>query len=781
MMLALALLLQSVNPDTSVTYSGRAGQVDVRIPRIEADITVDGRLDEAAWSRAAILSGFSQFGPSDGVPANDSTQVLVWYSPSAMYFGIRAFEAHGSVNATMADRDRIFSDDNIQLFLGTFHDGRQASFFAVNPLGVQADGALVEAVSGGTTSGIGIATGGGREAPDLSPDFVFQSRGHLTAWGYEIEVRIPFKSLRYQAGEEQSWGLNVVRQVKHSGFEDSWTPARRASSSFLGQSGTLVGLTGLRRGLVMDVNPELTNRVTGAPASGGYAYDVGNPQLGGNVRWGVSNNLTLNGSVKPDFSQVESDAGQLGFDPRLALFFPEKRPFFLEGIEQFQVPNQLIYTRRIVQPVAAAKLTGKSFGTNLGFLAAVDDRSASSTGEDNPTFVVFRAQRDVGHQSRLGFAATDRRDPRYSNTLADIDGRLVFSGIYSLQLQAAASRTVESGTARTAPLWRAQFDINGRTLGFTAGSTGISDRFRADAGFIQRTGVVQNFLDPRVTLYGHPGGLLQRLNADLFLTANWQYQNFVHGRRVQDKKVHLNGGATLRGGWNFGLGIFIESFGYDPSLYGSYALEVPRAGGGLDTIPFTGQPTINNAEVFFQASTPQWKRFDVSAFGLKGNDENFFEWASADLEILNVAVNWRPTDRMRIGMTYVWQQVNRRTDHTTVSVGRIPRLKLEYQIARPIFLRLVAQYVQQRTDSLHDDSRTGAPILIAGPGGYTRTSVQADNHLQIDALFSYQPIPGTVVFAGYGSTMTEGEAFHFDRLTRVVDGFFAKVSYLFRL
>ncbi len=126
------------------TYVGRAGQLDVQIPRHELDAAIDGTLDEAAWGKAAVLTGFSQFSPTDGVPAADSTEVLVWYSPTAIHFGIRAFEAHGAVHATLADRDRIFSDDHIQILLSTFNDGRQATVFMVNPFGVQADGALVE-------------------------------------------------------------------------------------------------------------------------------------------------------------------------------------------------------------------------------------------------------------------------------------------------------------------------------------------------------------------------------------------------------------------------------------------------------------------------------------------------------------------------------------------------------------------------------------------------------------------------------------------------------------
>src|SRR2546422_4693025 len=399
MFLALCVLLHCC--DSAPTYSGRDHQLDVPIPRFEADVVVDGDLVDSVWARAARLTGFSQYSPNDGVPAADSTKVLVWYSASAIYFGIRAFELHGRPTMTLANRDQIFNDDNVQILLGTFHDGKQALMFAVNPLGVQGDGSLVEGANVTASGFIGSAVVG-REQPDLSPDFVFQSRGRVTAWGYEVEVRIPFKSIRYQPRQPQDWSLNVVRQVKHSGFEDTWFPARRANATFIGQSGNLVGLAGMHRGLVMDLNPEATGRATGAPGASRYSYDTGNPQVGGNVRWGLSDNLNLNGTIKPDFSQVESDAGQLAFDPRQALFFPEKRPFFLEGSELFQVPQNLIYTRRIVQPVAAVKIAGDSSGTDVGFMSAVDGKFASASGADNPIFNIVRAQRGLGHGSRIG-------------------------------------------------------------------------------------------------------------------------------------------------------------------------------------------------------------------------------------------------------------------------------------------------------------------------------------------------------------------------------------------
>src|SRR5213596_2938899 len=777
MLLTLCLILHCTFPDSLGIYSGRGRQLDVRIPRIDADAVIDGDLSDSAWARAALLTGFSQYAPNDGVSAVDSTQVLVWYSANAIYFGIRAYELHGQPTATLADRDQIFGDDNVQILLGTFHDGKKALMFAVNPLGVQGDGALIEGANVTASGFIGSAVVG-REQPDLSPDYVFQSHGRLTPWGYEVEVRIPFKSLRYQPKQPQDWSLNIVRQVKHSGFEDSWFPARRASATFIGQSGNLVGLSGMHRGLVVDINPEATGKATGDTSASGYTYDTGNPQIGGNVRWGVSDNLTLNGTIKPDYSQVESDAGQLAFDPRQALFFSEKRPFFLEGSELFQVPQNLIYTRRIVQPVAAVKLTGTTFGTDIGLLSAVDQQFASATGTDNPIFNILRAQRSLGRGSRVGLVYTDRIDGGDYNRVAEVDSRLVFKEIYGLNLQLAGSRTRVGGVTTTAPLWLGQFTVQHRIWGLRSLFAGISDEFRDASGFIGRAGIVHSYVDPSYTTYGRPGALLQRFTGDIVVDGIWQYQNFIHGRHLQDKKLHFNGNAALRGGWSVGAGYFVESFGYDSALYAAYWLVVPDS--GPLPVRFTGQPTIVNGEYIVQIGTPQWKHFSGSGFFLQGHDENFFEWASADLRLLSVDVSYRPTERLRNTVSYFWQQVNRPTDGSLVNVGRVLRAKLEYQLSRPLFVRVVGQYIQDKTDSLRNDSRTGAPIFIQGDS-LRRAAALHSNLFHADVLLSYQPVPGTVVFAGYGSNMLDEEAFRFRGLRRTDDTFFLKLSYLFRL
>src|SRR5213595_1963975 len=371
MLAVLFLLVQSPGAQQAV-YDGRLRQISVTIPRIDASVRVDGVLDDAVWREAAMLKGFTQYRPVDSRPAADSTEVLVFYAPDAIYFGIRAFEVHGNVvRATLADRDNIGADDNVQILLDTFNDRRRALLFAVNPLGAQQDGVRSEGIAG--AAGGGNAGGRFDGVVDLNPDYVYESKGRVTPSGFEVEVRIPFKSLRYQSGAIQDWGIQIVRVTQHTAYEDTWTPAVRANASFLIQSGSLKGLTGMRRGLVMDLSPEFTSRVDGARAASAYRYGVVDPQVGANLRWGVTQNLSAAGTVNPDFSQVEADVGQVTVNERFAVFFPEKRPFFLEGLEQFDTPNALIYTRRISAPVGGAKLTGKVGPMGIAYIGAVDD------------------------------------------------------------------------------------------------------------------------------------------------------------------------------------------------------------------------------------------------------------------------------------------------------------------------------------------------------------------------------------------------------------------------
>lgn len=777
---------QQVQPASAPnTYVGRAGQTRASVPRLDGDVHIDGALTEPQWQKAALLTGFSQFAPTDGVAATDSTQVRVWYSPTALYVGVRAYEVHGAVHPNLSDRDHIDAEDRVELLVSTFNDGRQAYDFQVNPLGVQADGTVVETGASQNTAGPGGNSNAavGRVAPDLSADFVFQSKGHVTPYGYEVELRIPFKSIRYQAASVQDWGFNVVRHVQHSGFDDTWTPARRAAASFLRQSGTLAGLSDLHRGLVLDVNPEITQTVTGASRVGRYGYGVDHPNIGANLRWGVTNNLTLNATAKPDFSQVEADAGQLTYDPRQALFFAERRPFFLDGIEQFSVPNNLIHTRQIVQPVAAGKLTGTISGTNVALLTAADDPRTSLVGDAHPLFAIARVQRDLGSDSRIGALYTDREDGGDYNRVAGADARVVMGKIYTLRAQGAASETRELGRAFSGPLWAASFDRNGRTVGFNYVLQGISPGFETRSGFISRHGITIGTASHRLSYLGPQGAFLENLTGVMTISGTWQYQPFLAHRTAQDKKLHFDLATTLRGGWGLGLGIYTETFGYDPSLYANYRVVVPGANAAaLDTVAFHGRKRIPNHDWLLNFSTPQSTHFSANGFVLLGQDENFFEWQQAAVYFANLTLNWRPTSQLRVTGTYARQQYDRTTENSTVAVNEIPRIKVEYQVSRPIFVRLVTEYDSQRQDALIDAGHGNAPIVLYDPssGTYSPAAAFRTGRMRLQGLFSYQPEPGTVFFAGYGALLDEPDGLRFNRYARLNDGFFVKLSYLFR-
>ena len=785
----VALLAITHISDPGATYSGREKKLDVPPPRVEADVTIDGELSEPAWAQAAILTGFSQFQPVDGQPATDSTQVLVWYSPTAIHFGIRAYEAHGLVNANLLDRDKIFTDENIQILLGTFNDGRQAMVFAVNPLGVQADGTLNE----GTGSRGGGAFGSGqsaREQADLSANFVFESKGHVTPFGYQVEIRIPFKSLRYQSKDVQDWGINVVRQVQHSGQEDSWAPASRAAASFLGQSGRLVGLKDLHRGLVVDVIPEVVTRSNGAEAPDGrWDYTRDGPEVGANVRWGITNNLTFNGTVNPDFAQVEADVAAIQYDPRAAVSYPERRPFFLEGLENFATPSNLVYTRRVVKPDGAAKLTGKVAGTNIAFLSALDDRTTSidwtnpttRPNANRPFYNVLRATRDLGGQSRLGLVYTDKVDGNYSNRVLGVDGRFLFSKIYTVRAQVAGSATDLFGQTERAPLWNASVDRNGRNFGLTYSISATDPDFRAASGFISRIGLVNTAFNNRFIVYGKKDALVQTAQFAVNHMLTWQYDRFTAGKSWQDGKLHFTENTVFRGGWRAGASVLMERFGFDDAYYSGYRLLQPTAA-GFDTIPFTGVGRLDNLDFVLSFGTPQFKRFSLDLFGIWGQDENFYEWASAHIVNFTGNLSLRPIDKLRIDAQYQHIEYNRKTDGSTVGIRKIPRLKVEYQIARPMFFRVVGQYDAEEQAELYDDSRTYYSIVRQqADGSFARDPGFTRNDLRVDWLFSYTPIPGTVVFAGYGGSYDGPEHLRFRGMERTDDAFFIKLSYLFRM
>ena len=740
---------------------------------------IDGVLDEPVWRQAARLNGFSQYQPVDGRPAAEPTEVLVWYAPDAIYFGIRARELHGNVvRATHANRDNIDSEDQIQILLDTDNSRQIAFLFGVNPYGVQQDGTRSAQFAGG--AGGASATGGGfrninplEGSVDLNPDYLFESKGRLVDGGYEVEIRIPFKSLRYQDARVQSWGLHILRRVQHSGFQDTWAPAIRANANFLAQSGTLEGLHDLRRGLVLEATPTMTAHADRSPTLGNGRDYQRKAEIGGDIRWGIRQNLTLNGTINPDFSQVEADIGQVLLNERFALFYPEKRPFFLDGLELFDSPNQLIYTRQIVSPKGGVKLTGKLAGLNIASIVAADDKQYSWTGAHSPLFAVSRLRYDFGSNNTLGGVLTAREDGADFSRVAAADFRFYHSKLYFAQFQAAQSWTDSLRNRLNGSLLQGDWDRTGRAWGFHYTLRSLDPDFKAASGFVNRTGIIETRAFNRLSFYGAQGALVQTYGSFFGLDRIWNNAGAGHG--LAESTESITPSATIRGGWQLSGALTHSYFAFDPSLYAG--LTVQRLTGAVvDTAAFmVPAPEKNELGGSLSLTTPTYRHFGGTASITRGQVPIFREAAPGNSSRIDAALDVRPTTAVRSSFQFSRLTIARKSDGSRFSSETIPRVKIEYQVSPPIFLRLVGQYAARSRSSLRD--RNGDPILVNG----VLDTGETTNEFSTDWLFSYRPVPGTLVYLGYGSTLDEPREFRFQNLQRTRDGFFGKISYLFRL
>ena len=763
--------------DSTLVYAGRANRTHVAVPRIDTVATIDGNLDEPVWRRAARLTDFSQYQPVDGRPSAEPTEVLVWYAPDAIYFGIRAREIHGNVvRATHANRDNIDSEDQIQILLDTDNARQIAFLFGVNPYGVQQDGTRSAQFAGG--AGGPSATGGGfrtinplEGSVDLNPDYFFESKGRLVEGGYEVEMRIPFKSLRYQDAKVQSWGIHILRRVQHSGFQDTWAPAIRANANFLAQSGTLDGLHDLKRGLVLEATPTVTAKADRAVTVGDGSYQR-KAELGGDARWGIRQNLTLNGTINPDFSQVEADVGQVLLNERFALFYPEKRPFFLDGLELFDSPNQLIYTRQIVAPLGGVKLAGKLGGTNIASMVVADDRAYSWGGNHSPLFGVSRIRYDFGSSNTLGAVLTAREDGGSYSRVAATDFRFYHSKLYFAQFQVASSWSDSLGNRRNGSLYQADWDRTGRAWGFHYTLRSLDPGFNAAAGFVNRTGIIETRAFNRLSFYGDQGALVQTYGSFFGLDRIW---NNAAGHGLAESSESIQPTATIRGGWQLSGALTHSYFAFDPSLYAG--LTVQRSlGTVIDTAAFiVPPPEKGELGASFRVTTPTYRIFSGTAGITESQVPIFREAAPGNSSEIDAALDLRPTTAVRGSFQLSRLTIARKSDGSRFSSETIPRIKVESQISPPIFLRLVGQYAARSRSALRD--RDGNPILVNG----VLDAGETTNEFSTDWLFSYRPVPGTLVYLGYGSTLEEPREFRFQDLRRTRDGFFGKISYLFRL
>ncbi|HEX8211488.1 MAG TPA: DUF5916 domain-containing protein [Longimicrobium sp.] len=765
-------------------------------PRVEtAQIRVDGRLDEEAWSTAALLGSFTQSRPAEGSPASERTEVRVFYTPRDLYIGVRAYAADPSrIRSTLAERDQITSDDHIRILLDTFADRRRAFVFYVNPLGIQQDGILAE----------------GR-GTDFAPDFLFDSRGRLTGDGYEVELRIPLKSLKFPAGGEQRWGFNVIRVIPATAAQESWAPRLQSTPSELAQSGTLRGIRGLRPGRLFEANPTLTARREGSTGEAGFRRGPTEPDLGVNVKYGITSELTLDATVNPDFSTIEADADQITVNERFAISLQEKRPFFLEGADLFSTPETLVYTRSVVDPAVGARLTGKVGALNLAYLGVVDEAPLSRPARfapraDRAVVHIARVRRDVGSAgSTLGALATSRQTGDAFNHVAAADARIRFGGVYTAGVLGGGSWTRSwvadpfgrdsagaPGAKQTVStddevghIANLYLDRTGRRWGYLATLRDVPSSFRTETGFVRRRGITEISGGNRVSWYGARGALLQRLDVRGGGRRYWDGRGFWRGDGAVEGALSLEANASLRGNLGVEVGVQRAFYTLDFRDYAGFS----RIGQGGRTE--TGDslvgpnPRMSGLHgISLEVESSHFKTADIGVELFVGATPIFAEGTRGVESGIGAEVALRPTPSLRVDGRLGFSVLRRASDDRRYSRALVPRLRVEYQLTRALAVRGLAQYSVEEVDVLRAPDggeylREGEPFRVRRGNLPSYLEPQL-NPLRLDLLLSYRPSPGTVAFLGYGREVTDDEAFRFDGLQPRADGLFFKISYLFR-
>ena len=764
-------------------YRGTRAELEIETPVVaSAEIEIDGRLDDLGWDDAALLDGFTQFNPIEGSEATQRTEVLVLVDDDAIFFAVKAFDNEPSgIRATLSERDGFtFTDDYIRFVLDTFDDQRRAYVFTVNPFGVQHDGLWNE--TGGSTG----RRGRGMFSPiDDNPDFLWESDAEMTDWGYQAEVRIPFKSLRFPDLEEQSWGLQVERKIQRNGYESSWAPISAAVANRLTQAGKLNGLRGLDMGLFMEVNPVVTGSRNGALDENDafvHADPVG--EFGFNATYGITSNLTLDGTFNPDFSQVEADAGQVQVNERFALFFPEARPFFLEGTEIFGMPKQLVYTRTIQNPITGGKLTGKIGGLNVGYLGAIDETLAADA--DHVYVNLLRARADVGASSTIGAVYTDRTTGASDfNRVAGMDARVQLGGRYTLTLMGARSFTSEPAFSDRidGTMGSVRFERAGRTFQFNAEFEDTQEGFTPGSGFFQRLGTAQVNSRASYTWFGPRGALLESVGPSLEAKAFWDHDRFWAGQAFEEGEVQFNTRFGFKNNITIWANQKLSRFSFQPDQY--EGLFVESAAGSVQ--PF--QPDQDLFDLLPSTTVGvwvnKWEKIRGNVRVTRSQTPIFDRLYGVAVEPANslsgeVRLNLYPTSSLAAEVGANWSRLTRRSDGVEHSSAIIPRARVRYQFSRALFLRGIFEYGSQEALALQDGA-TGLPLVSCGASTCFARSGGVNNDFRIEGLLGYEPSPGTVFFFGYTRQMADARAFGFENVRPTADGLFVKVSYRFRM
>ncbi|UCC71484.1 MAG: carbohydrate binding family 9 domain-containing protein [Gemmatimonadota bacterium] len=537
---------------------------ELRVERARGRIDLDGELDDQGWVGAARATNFAVHYPDEGAEPPVESEVWITYDDDNFYLAFIAYDEPGDIRASLRDRDEMWNDDYFGILLDTYGDASWAYFLFANPLGVQGDSRW--------------SANAGEEA---SFDIIFHSEGKITDAGYQIEMAIPFKSLRFPDRDMQTWRATFWRTwPRDSRAQHTWAHIDRDDPCFVCQFGTLTGIEGVKPGGALELMPAVIASQAGQledpdDPSSGFNNEDPEGELSLFVRYPFSSGLTTEAALNPDFSQVESDVAQIDVNTTFALFFPERRPFFQEGVELFRSYYDVLYTRQINDPLLTGKLVGRMGRTTLAYLGALDEHSPVLLPFEERSFVgmagrsvsnIGRFQQTLGRDSYLGALLTDRRlaGGSGSGTTGGIDGRIRFLDNYSIEYQALASYTREpddttltegindlefgdgytgafDGESYWGHAYYVSLERDARTWFFDFDFWNSSPAFRADLGFENRNDYhrftmiqgLQFFPDSRI---------IDRLQPLFFAQRIWNWDWLV-----KDDVIAVNFNVTWKG------------------------------------------------------------------------------------------------------------------------------------------------------------------------------------------------------------------------------------------
>jgi hypothetical protein len=745
MMKAAGIFLLLANlPVSLAAQDSRPAPARVAIHRAAGRITVDGDLSDPGWKDAAEITQFYEVQPGDSVPPKVRTLASLTYDDRFFYVAIRCDDPEpAKIRAHYSERDHALSDQDLAaILLDTRNDGRTALELYVNPYGIQDDFVRDESTASGT-----------RE--DSAPDFYWDAAAKITAGGWQVEMRIPFSTLRYSSQEPQTWGIVVFRNYPRDfRYQIASNPAPRDSLCFVCHATRIEGLTGLPHGAHLVVAPYATLTEQGVPRGGAGGPYVNRPARGNgglDAKFLPNENMAIDATLNPDFSQVESDVAQITADARFALFYPEKRPFFMEQSQLFNTPIQAVYTRTITSARWGARATGQ-FDSNAYTLLTGEDRgggtvilpgsAASTTAPQDfrSVFGIGRTQHAFANRSYVSLLATDREiegggynrvlGPDFQWTPGDHDqvvGQFLISSTRAPNRPDLSSAW--TGQSLGSHALSATWNHSSYHWSWSATYRDLGESFRADDGFVPQVGIREGLVNANYVFY--TAGFFSRVTPgaalDLVSDAN--------GRAVTRL---IEPGIAFQGKSN----LFAE-IDYN-------AHEQERAGPNL----------LHNERwhVVFSVNPPG-ALTSVSLDGHVGKSIDFVGNRSGRGGDLTFSATARPTRHLQLDANLAGQWLN--LAGRRLFTAKIERLKATYVFSRTTFARVIGQYL--RTDS--------HPELYPVPIPRTAGGFQGS------ALFGYQVDWQTVLYAGYGDTRVLSDN---AQLLKAGRQLFLKLSYAFQ-